>query len=60
MLVWRILHDFGLYPFHMQTVWALQPTNIARVEFRHWLLGNWQLRTKILFTDEATLNRWND
>jgi len=28
-----------------------------RVEFCHWLLGNQQLRMKILFTDEAKFNR---
>jgi len=32
-------------------------SHIARVEFCHWLFGNQQLHTKVLFTEEATFNR---
>jgi hypothetical protein len=55
--MWRKLHDFCLYPFHLQTVQAIQTADfVARVEFCHWLLGNLQLYTEILFTDEAKFN----
>jgi hypothetical protein len=41
MQVWRTLHVFALYPFHVQTVETLQPPDyIAYVEFCHWLFGN--------------------
>jgi hypothetical protein len=50
--VWRNLHDIG------RSAKVLQPADYTpRVDFCHWLLGNQQLRAKILFTDEATLNR---
>jgi hypothetical protein len=40
---------------------ALQSTGYsAHVEFCLWLLGSLQLRTKMLFTDEATFNSRND
>jgi len=35
-----------------KTIQGLQPIDyIERVEFCHWILGNGQLHTKILFTD---------
>lgn len=56
--VWRIVHDFGLYPFHLQRVQALQPNDyFAREEFSQWILRNQELCNKILFTDEACFGR---
>jgi hypothetical protein len=49
--VWRTLHDFGLYPFHIQTAHTLQPGDyIARV-------GNQPLHTNISFADDITFSR---
>lgn len=58
MKVWRTLHNFGLYPYHIQSVQNLQPADYAaRVTFCRWLIGQQQLSGQILFTDEATFTR---
>jgi hypothetical protein len=58
MRVWRTLHNFGLYPYHIQSVQNLQPADYpARVAFCRWLIGHQQLCGQILFTDEATFTR---
>jgi len=58
MKVWRTLHRFGLYPFHLQGVQALLPTDLdSRMQFCHWLIEHQHLLEKILFTDEVNFNR---
>lgn len=58
MKVWRTLHNFGLYPYHIQYVQHLLPADYAaRVDFCRWLIAHQQLRGRILFTDEATFTR---
>jgi hypothetical protein len=47
-----------VWGFHMKTSQAVQPADYtALVEFCHWLLGNVELHTKLLFTVEAKFNR---
>ena len=58
----RVLHTNLLYPFHIQRVQALLPTDFpARLEFCQWLLQktaqNPNFKAKILFTDEASFSR---
>lgn len=62
VLVWRILHDYLLYPYHIQRVQALLPRDFPlRVNFCQWFLQkvteNPLFDTKILFTDEASFTR---
>ena len=58
MKVWRTLHNFGMYPYHIQSVQHLQPADYApRVDFCRWLIAHPQLCRKIMFTDEATFTR---
>jgi hypothetical protein len=60
-LVWRILHEQSLYPYHIQRVQALTPDHRARVVYCHWLLEkcvvNPRFVANILFTDEAGFTR---
>jgi hypothetical protein len=57
-VVWRLVHDFGLEPFHIQNIQALQSNDhFVWEEFCHWLLCNQVLCTKMLFTDEVFFNR---
>ncbi|GBM85155.1 hypothetical protein AVEN_183194-1 [Araneus ventricosus] len=38
-IVWRVLRDEGLHPFHVQKVQAFLPADYApRVEFARWFL----------------------
>lgn len=56
--VCRILHENGLYPFHVQKVHHSEPHDCAnRVHFCKWLNGNRQLYRVIMFSDEATFTR---
>jgi hypothetical protein len=56
--VWRILHKENLYPFRLQKVQNLLPTDYPqRLNFCHWLLDNADKVYSILFTDEATFTR---
>lgn len=62
MAVWRVLHEQQLYPYHVQTVQALQPGDYApRLVFCRWLrqknLENDNFVKNILSTDEATFTR---
>lgn len=62
VLVWRILHDFLLYPYHVQRVQALLPRDFPlRRNFSEWFLGkineNGLFATNILYTDEANFSR---
>lgn len=62
ILVWKILHDFLLYPYHIQRVQALLPRDFPlRMNFCQWFLQkmyeNPLFDTEILFTDEANFSR---
>nr|CAH7719299.1 unnamed protein product [Callosobruchus chinensis] len=57
-LVWKILHDFLLYPYHIQRVQALLPRDFPLcVNFCQWFLGkiahNPLFDRDIMFKDEA-------
>ncbi|GBN31960.1 hypothetical protein AVEN_39360-1 [Araneus ventricosus] len=61
-IVWRILRDEGLHPYHVQKVQALIPTDYApRVEFARWFLqqpvAQPDFIAHVLFTDESTFTR---
>jgi hypothetical protein len=61
-LVWRILHEQSLYPYHIQRLQALTPPDHrARVVHCHWLLAKYFVNPRfvanILFTDEAGFTR---
>lgn len=61
-VVWRILIDFLLYPYHIQRVQALLPRDFpSRLNFCNWytrkLAENPRFDTKVLFTDEANFSR---
>jgi hypothetical protein len=61
-LVWRILHEQSLYPYHIQRAQVLTPPDHrARVVFCQRLLAkcvvNTQLVANILLTDEAESTR---
>jgi hypothetical protein len=52
--VWRMLHDAGLYPYHVQHVQHLEPEDPVQLrEFCHWLNANNWLYQLMLFTNEA-------
>lgn len=59
---WRILHEAQLYPYHVQKVQALLPTDYPlRVRFCEWLLQknaeNARFTADILATDESIFTR---
>lgn len=61
-LVWRILHEQQLQPYHVQRVQALNPPDHqARLVFCRWFLRNdaedHNFLANILFTDEAGFTR---
>lgn len=61
-IVWRILVDFLLYPYHILRVQALLPRDFpSRVTFCQWYLENIaqnpQFESNILFTDESNFSR---
>lgn len=61
--IWRILHEAGLYPYHLQRVQALQPKDYQpRFNFCQWFLHQPRIRNRnfgafVLFTDEAEFTR---
>ncbi|KAJ4446486.1 hypothetical protein ANN_13182 [Periplaneta americana] len=60
--VWRLLKEYQLYPYHLQSVQALSPADYpARVRFCQWFLQqcgvNPNFPALILFTDEAQFTR---
>lgn len=63
MAVWRVIHDAGYYPYHLQRVQALYPGDrIPRLNFCRWFLnqpqiGNQNFAWNILFTDESEFTR---
>lgn len=61
-LVWKILHDFLLYPYHVQRVQSLLPRDFPlRINFCQWFLEmvaqNPLFDSEIMFTDEANFSR---
>lgn len=61
-IVWKVLREQGLYPYHLQPVQALLQTDYpARVTFCQWFLeqcvGNPDFSGCIFFTDEAQFTR---
>jgi hypothetical protein len=61
-LVWIILHEQSLYPYHLHRAQAVTPPNYrARVVFCQWLhakcVVNTQFVASIVFTDEAGFTR---
>ncbi|GBN27983.1 hypothetical protein AVEN_264206-1 [Araneus ventricosus] len=61
-IVWRVLRDEGLHPYHVQKVQALIPADYAsRVEFARWFLQQLaeqpDFSAHVLFTDESTFTR---
>lgn len=62
VIVWKILVDFLLHPYHIQKVQALLPRDFPmRLNFCHWYLQrlaqNPQFASTVLFTDEANFSR---
>lgn len=61
-VVWNILHEQLLYPYHVQRVQALQPHDRpGRMQFCQWFLQmcahDPHFTAKVLFTDEAGFTR---
>lgn len=61
-VVWRILHENLLYPYHIQRVQALLPRDFEpRERFCRWVLEKMaeypRFSSYILFTDEAKFSR---
>lgn len=61
-LVWSVLRDQLLYPYHIQRVQALLPRDFPpRLRFCQWTLQkiaqNPQFVAEVLFTDEASFSR---
>lgn len=61
-LIWKIIVDNLLYPFHIQRVQALLPRDFpSRLNFCRWFLEKLAedplFKSKILFTDEANFSR---
>ncbi|GBO21048.1 hypothetical protein AVEN_85134-1 [Araneus ventricosus] len=61
-IVWRVLRDEELHPYHAQKVQALIPADYApRVEFASWFLQQLEAQpdfsAHVLFTDENTFTR---
>ena len=55
--VWRTLHAEGTYPYHVQRVQHLGPSDFAeRLEFCKWLSGSRELHRYSMFTDESHFN----
>ena len=62
VLVWEVLRDQQLHPFHLQRVHALLPEDYPlRVAFAQWYLQQTALQpefpSRVLFTDEACFAR---
>lgn len=61
--IWRIIHDAGYYPYHLQRVQALYPGDrYLRLDFCHWFLdqprhGFENFGYGVLFTDESQFTR---
>lgn len=58
-LVWRTLHNNGMYPYHFQRVQELIPAEFnPRERFARWFMNkNIEFPKYVLFTDEATFTR---
>lgn len=61
--IWRIIHDAGFYPYHLQRVQALYDGDRhRRLDFCNWFLnqpgfGNTNFGWNVLFTDESEFTR---
>lgn len=61
--VWRIIHDAGYYPYHLQRVQALYAGDrAARRQFCHWFFGQPDIHNEnfawyVLWTDESQFTR---
>lgn len=60
--IWRIIHDAGYYPYHLQRVQALYPGDHAqRLNFCNWFIVQPPPRNNfawyVLFTDESQFTR---
>ena len=54
MRVWRTLFTEGMYPYHIQRVQHLEPTDMcSRFDFRRWISSNPRVIPNALFTGEA-------
>ncbi|KAJ3661754.1 hypothetical protein Zmor_006139 [Zophobas morio] len=61
-VVWRTLHNQGLYPYHVQRVHTLKPEDLPRrMRFCEWLFernrADLRFVATIFFTDESTFTR---
>lgn len=61
-VVWRILHEERMHPYHVQQVQSLHPDDYPRrAAFVQWMLGmrntDPRLPALVLFSDEATFSR---
>ncbi|GBM47601.1 hypothetical protein AVEN_228610-1 [Araneus ventricosus] len=61
-IVWQVLRDEGLHPYHVQKKQALIPGDYAPlVEFARWFLQQLaappDFSAHVLFTDESTFTR---
>jgi hypothetical protein len=57
-IVWRILNENKLHPYHLQKVQQLQPGDPARrLDFCKWLNESRHLYRYVLFSDEAQFTR---
>ncbi|GFX01191.1 uncharacterized protein TNCV_4581571 [Trichonephila clavipes] len=59
--VWRIAHDEGLHPYHLQRVQAVELGDYnKRMDFARWFLhesnADRNFAASVLFTDEATFS----
>ncbi|GFY18952.1 DUF4817 domain-containing protein [Trichonephila clavipes] len=59
--VWRIAHDEGLYPYHLQRIQALELGDYNKhMDFARWFLhesnADRNFAASVLFTDEATFS----
>ena len=61
-LVWRVLHEHHLHPYHFQRVQSLLPADHGpRLQYARWFLDkeatDSNFSKKVLFTDEACFTR---
>jgi hypothetical protein len=61
MMIWRLLREHQLYPYHLQCLQALSPADYpARVIFCRWFLQQCGMNpnfTAVVFKDEVTFTR---
>ncbi len=57
MTVWKLMHEYQLYPYHLQTVQALTDADYPlRVQFAQWFLQQTAVQagfpSQVLFTGD--------